>query len=107
QVSSSSWHRASGSNVEGWRQDRRDRLLSLFAAQRNDGLGWRVTATFGTGGISHDTLVAPRNVSGAGIEVSQTWRNAALAATARFGAAGLPQQYEARDQGVEIGRAHV
>jgi len=96
QVSSSSWHRASGSNVEGWRQDRRDRLLSLFAAQRSDGLGWRVTATLGTGGISHDTLVAPRNVSGAGIEVSQTWRNAALAATARFGAAGLPQQYEAR-----------
>ncbi len=96
QISSSSWHRSSGSNVEGWRQDRRDRVLSLFAAQRNDGLGWRIAATLGTSGISHDTLIARRNVSGAGIEVSQTWRNAGLAGTARFGAAGLPQQFEAR-----------
>jgi len=96
QVSSSSWHRASGSNVEGWRQDRRDRLLSLFVAQRSDGLGWRVTATLAASGISHDTLIARRNVSGAALEVRQTWRNAGLAGTARLGAAGLPKQFEGR-----------
>ena len=95
QISSSSWHRASGTNVEGWRQDRRDRLLTLFVAQRNDGLGWRVTATVGASGISHDTLIARRTVSGAGIEVSQTWRNASITGTARLGAGGLPQQFEA------------
>src|SRR5439155_1232407 len=66
------------------------------ARQRRDGLGWRVTATLGASGISHDTLIARRNVSGAALEVSQTWRNAGLAGTARLGAAGLPQQFEGR-----------
>src|SRR5437899_8420212 len=42
QVSSSSWHRAAASDgrVDGWRQDRRDRLVRLFVAQRDDSLGW-------------------------------------------------------------------
>jgi len=96
QIWSSSWHRASGNQVDGWRQDRRDRLLSVFAAQRDDGLGWRLAATLGTSGISHDTLIAPRDMSSAGVEVSQAWRSATIAGTARFGAAGLPQQFEAR-----------
>lgn len=98
QVSSSSWHRSAAGDgrVDGWRQDRRDRLLRLFVAQRDDGLGWRLTASLGTSGISHDTLVAPRTVSGASIDVSQVWRSATVAGTARFGAAGAPQQFEAR-----------
>ena len=82
--------------MEGWRQDRRDRLLSVFVAQRDDGRGWRLTATLGTSGISQDTLVARRNVSAANLVVSQAWRNATIAGTARFGAAGLPQQLEAQ-----------
>jgi len=98
QVSSSSWHRATASDnrVDGWRQDRRDRLLRLFVAERDDGLGWRLTASLGTSGISHDTLVTRRTVSFADLEASQTWRTATLSGVARFGAAGAPQQFEAR-----------
>jgi len=98
QVSSSSWHRSASDDslVDGWRQDRRDKLLRMFVAERADGLGWRLTATLGTSGISHDTLVARRTVSGASIEASQTWRTATVSGLARFGAAGAPQQFEAR-----------
>ncbi len=98
QVSSSSWHRAAASDgrVDGWRQDRRDRLLRLFVAQREDGLGWRLTTTLGTSGISNDTLVRPRTVSVASIAASQAWRTATVSGMARFGAAGAPQQFEAR-----------
>jgi len=98
QVSSSSWHRSASDDslVDGWRQDRRDKLLRMFVAERDDGLGWRLTATLGTSGISHDTLVPRRTVSGASIEASQTWRTATVSGLARFGAAGAPQQFEAR-----------
>src|SRR2546422_3480175 len=40
----------------------------LFVAQRDDGLGWRLTTTLGTSGISNDTLVPRRTVSVASIE---------------------------------------
>jgi len=98
QVSSSSWHRATASDnrVDGWRQDRRDRLLRFFVAERDDGLGWRLTASLGTSGISHDTLVTRRAVSFANLEASQTWRTATVSGVARFGATGAPQQFEAR-----------
>jgi len=104
QVSSASWHRATGTNVEGWRQDRRERMLSMFVAQRNDGLGWRLSATLGTSGIDHDTLIGRRSVSGAGVELRQVWRNATIAGTARFGAGGLPQQFEGRGGWMPIRR---
>lgn len=98
QVSSSSWHRgaATDGKVDGWRQDRRDRMLRMFVAERDDGLGWRLTATLGTSGISNDTAARGRTVSGASIEASQTWRTASISGIARFGAAGAPQQFEAR-----------
>lgn len=107
QVSSSSWHRASADGVaragttsivgvDGWRQDRRDRMLRLFVAQRDDGLGWRFTATLGTTAIGHDTLIQRRTTSAAIVEASQTWRTASVSGVARFGAAGAPRQFEAR-----------
>ncbi len=98
QVSSSSWHRslAPDGRVDGWRQDRRDRQLRLFVAQRDDGLGWRFTTTVGTSGISHDTLVPKRTISVASVEAIQAWPNATVAAVARLGAAGTPQQFEGR-----------
>ncbi|HWC74727.1 MAG TPA: TonB-dependent receptor [Gemmatimonadales bacterium] len=98
QVLSSSWHRTGSTNglVPGWRQDRYDRQLRFFVAQRNDGLGYRVTTSLATSRISHDTAVANRMVSGAVIEASNTWSHANIVATARFGAAHLPQQFEAR-----------
>jgi hypothetical protein len=98
QVATSSWHRdsASDSRVDGWRQDRRDRQLRVFLAQRDDGLGWRFTGTLAASGISHDTLVADRTVSSATIEASLASRRATLAGTARFGAGGAPHQFEGR-----------
>jgi len=98
QLSSASWHRATASDgrVDGWRQDRRDKMLRLFVAERDDGLGWRFTATLGTSAISHDTLVARRTTSAAILEASQTWRAASISGVAQFGAAGAPQQFEAR-----------
>ena len=98
QVSSSSWHRSAAPDgrVDGWRQDRRDRQLRLFVAQRNDGLGWRLTTTVGTSGISNDTLVPARTISMASLEAIQAWPHATITAIARFGAAGMPQQFEGR-----------
>ncbi len=98
QLAGSSWHRngASDGRVDGWRQERRDRLLRVFLAQREDGLGWRVTGTLASSGISHDTLAAPRTVSSATIHASVAWRRATLAGTARFGAGGAPHQFEGR-----------
>lgn len=102
QVSSSSWHRSSADRVDGWRQDRRDRVLRVFVAERDNGLGWRATGTLAASSVSRDTLVDPRAVSGASIELSHVWRRATLAATARFGAAGLPRQFEAQGGWIPI-----
>ncbi len=99
QILSASWHRAASSeeSVLGWRQDRYDRQLRFFIAQRNDGLGYRLTTTLASSRISHDTaLKSDRTVSSATIEASNTWPHANLVATARVGAAHLPQQLEAR-----------
>ncbi len=98
QIASSSWHRsaAADNRVDGWRQDRRDRQLRIFLAQREDGLGWRFTGILAASGISHDTLVANRSVSSATIEASLASRRATVLGTARFGAGGAPHQFEAR-----------
>jgi hypothetical protein len=98
QVSTSSWHRSAAvtGTVDGWEQNRSDRLLRFFVAERDDGLGLRLTGILATSAISHDTLVAPRAVSAASLELSQTWTRANLTAMARLGAAGFPTQLEAR-----------
>ena len=70
--------------------------MRLFVAQRGDGLGWRFTTTVGTSGITHDTLVPERTISVASVEAIQAWPNATVAAVARLGAAGMPQQFEGR-----------
>jgi hypothetical protein len=100
QVLSSSWHRnrlgTTDQTIVGWRQDRRDRQLRLFFAERGDGLGYRVTTTLATSAITHDTLVQTRSISSATIEASQTWHRANIVGIARFGAGRAPQQFEAR-----------
>lgn len=95
----SSWKRTAttdNSRVLGWRQDRLDRVLRFFIAQRGDGLGWRVTTTLTSTGLSHDTLVATRSVSSGALEASLTGRTAMLVGTARGGAGGMPSMLEAR-----------
>jgi hypothetical protein len=98
QMAGSSWHRAKATDdrVDGWRQERRDRVLRVFLAQRDDGLGWRITGTLASSGLSHDSLVGNRSVSTATIEARLTSRRATIAGTARFGAGGAPHQFEGR-----------
>lgn len=98
QLFSSSWHRnaATDNRVDGWRQDRRERMLRVFMAQRGDGRGWRVTGTLASSSISHDTLVQDRSVSMATVDASWTWRHASVLGTARFGAGAAPTQLEGR-----------
>jgi len=95
EVLSSSWHRSQSDRVTGWRQDRADRVLRMFVAQRDDGTGWRLTGTLSTTETSRDTATRARSMSIAQVEASQVWRRAAVVATARFGAGGAPQQFEA------------
>jgi TonB-dependent receptor-like protein len=97
-VFTSSWKRsaATDNRVVGWRQDRLDRVLRFFIAQRGDGLGWRLTTTLTSSGLSHDTLVGNRDVSSGTLEASLIGRRATLVGIARGGAGGMPSQFEAR-----------
>ena len=94
----SSWKRSKTEDlrVVGWRQDRVDRVLRFFIAQRGDGLGWRLTTTLTSSGLSHDTLVGGRSVSSGTVEASLIGRRASLVGLARGGAGGMPSQFEAR-----------
>ena len=94
----SGWKRskAEDNRVVGWRQDRLDRVLRFFIAQRGDGLGWRVTTTFTSSGLTHDSLVGNRAVSSGAVEASLTGRRASVVALARGGAGGMPSQFETR-----------
>ena len=98
----SSWKRSAVTDdpiqnrVVGWRQDRLDRVLRFFIAERGDGLGWRVTTTLTSSSLSHDTLVGNRSVSSGTLEASLTGRRASVVAMARGGAGGMPSQFEAR-----------
>ncbi|MDP3911201.1 MAG: TonB-dependent receptor [Gemmatimonadales bacterium] len=96
QIAASSWHRraSSDSRVDGWRQQRRDRLLRVFLAAREDGLGFRFVGSLGTSAVERDTLVPNRAISTANVELSHRWRRAAVGVRARFGAAGAPSQLE-------------
>ena len=83
--------------VFGWRQDRIDRVMRLFIAQRGDGLGWRLTTTLTSSAMSHDTLLGGgRAVSSGALEASLTGRTAMVVGTARAGAGGMPTMLEAR-----------
>ena len=97
----SSWKRSTLSDgpltyVVGWRQNRLDRVLRFFVAQRGDGLGWRVTTTLTSSALTNDTLVGDRAVSSGALEASLTGRRATLQAMVRGGAGGMPSQIEAR-----------
>ena len=96
QLLSSSWRRKGETGrVDDWRQERRDRLLRFFVAERSDGLGLRLVGTLSNSSVARDTIVSDRTVSQASLELSRTWAEARIVGTARFGFDGSPRQLEA------------
>ncbi|MGH7530658.1 MAG: Plug domain-containing protein [Gemmatimonadales bacterium] len=98
QMLTASWSRepTADARVIGWKQQRRERRLRFFVAERSDGLGYRLEGTLATSEADGDSLVPNRMVSGAVLAVSRTWRRANLVASAQLGAAGLPSEFAAR-----------
>lgn len=99
QVLSSSWHRdaeaaTSGALTQAWRSERRDVMVSAFAAARDDGLGPRVQATFATTHTRRDTLVTDRSLSQVALEVRNDWPRAHLGLTVRRLDDARPWQFE-------------
>ena len=96
QLLSSTWKRkAETGRVDGWHQERRDRLFRVFVAERGDGLGLQLVGTLSNSSVAGDTLVSDRTLSQASLELSRTWREARIVGTARFGFDGAPRQLEA------------
>ncbi len=99
QIMSSRWNRSaesggSGSLTESWRSERRDAMVRVFAAARNDGLGPRIQATFTTTRTRRDTAVADRSVSQAALEVQNDWPRAHVGFTVRRLDDTRPWQFE-------------
>lgn len=95
QVLTSSWHRRGETGrVDEWRQQRRDQVFRIFAAQRSDGLGLRFAGTIGSSSIDRDTTVDKRALYQTSLEVSRAWPRASVALTGRFGYVGAPTQME-------------
>ncbi len=109
QILSSSWRRsASGSNgrVDPWELKRQDRMLRVFFAARDDGLGPRFQATLAHSAtdaeVLRDTAAPARTITQAQLEAGQVWRRAQLALTARFADHHRPDELEARGSWVPI-----
>ncbi len=99
QIMSSSWHRGAesgtgGALIEDWRSERRDAMIRVFAAARNDGLGPRIQATFATTHTRRDTAVADHSLSQAALEVRNDWPRAHLGVTVRRLDDARPWQFE-------------
>jgi hypothetical protein len=95
QVLTSSWHRRGETGrVDEWRQQRRDRALRFFWAERSDGLGFRLSGAVSGTSLERDTLVPDRALSQASIDVSRAWRRANVVASGRFGFDGAPSELD-------------
>jgi len=104
QLLSSSWSRkAESGRVDGWRQERRDRLLRVFVAERSDGLGLRLVGTLSNSSVARDTIASDRTLYQTSLELSRTWPETRIVGTARFGFDGAPRQLEA-EAGWIVGR---
>ena len=78
QVLSSTWHRSAGTAIADWHRQRRDGIVRLFAATRDDGLGLRAQASFATASTKGDTAVFDRRLSQGSLELSSDWPRAHL-----------------------------
>ena len=105
QVLSSAWRRSGETGrVDFWRQERRDQVFRIFAAQRSDGLGLRFAGTIGSSSIDKDTTVDTRALYQTSLEVSRTWPRARAVVTGRFGYVGAPTQFEVAGGWMPVGR---
>ena len=94
QVLSSTWHRSAGDSIADWHSQRRDGIVRLFAATRDDGLGLRAQASFATASTSRDTAVLDRHVSQGSLELSSDWPRAHLGLVFRTADEARPWQLE-------------
>jgi len=78
QVLSSNWHRSGGPATADWHSQRRDGIVRLFAASRDDGLGLQAQASFATASTTLDGTVPDRHLSQRTIEVTSNWPRAHL-----------------------------
>ena len=95
QLLSSSWHRAAGSATADWHTQRRDGILRLFAATREDGLGYRAEAAFATTSVTNDTAVLDRSLSQGMLKLSGDWPRAHVDVGVRTLDEARPWQLEA------------
>jgi len=94
QVLSSTWHRSAGTAIADWHSQRRDGIVRLFAATRDDGLGLRAQASFATASTSGDTAVFDRRLSQGSLELSSDWPRAHLGLAFRTQDEARPWQLE-------------
>jgi hypothetical protein len=102
QILSSTWHR-SAADVPGLTDDfhyqRRDAILRIFAAARDDGLGPRAQLTFATATASHDPAVLDRSLSQGVLELADRWPRGQAGITFRTADAARPWQLEGQASG--------
>lgn len=94
QTLSSRWHRSEGSRTADWDLQRRDGILRVFAAARDDGLGLRAQATLATASVTRDTAVPDRSLTQGALEVRNDWSRAHLGLTVRRLDAARPWQFQ-------------
>jgi hypothetical protein len=85
QLLSSSWHRSAGTVTSDWHLERRDGIVRVFAAARDDWLGLRAQATLATTSTAQDSAVRDRSIQQGALEVSDAWARAHLGLALRLG----------------------
>jgi len=94
QTLSSRWHRSAGPLTANWHPQRRDGILSVFAAARDDGVGLRAQATLATTSVSLDTAAPDRHLSQGALEVVNDWSRAHIGLAIRRLDQARPWQFE-------------
>jgi hypothetical protein len=94
QTLSSRWHRSEGHLTANWHPQRRDGILRVFAAARDDGVGLRAQATLATTSVSLDTAAPDRHLSLGALEVVNDWSRAHIGLAIRKLDEARPWQFE-------------
>ena len=80
--------------TDDFRYQRRDGILRLFAAARDDGLGPRAQLSFATATATRDTAVVERSLSQGVLDLGDQWRRGAIGLALRTGDAARMWQVE-------------